>query len=238
VADPGQLAGALRDRMKGAAGTPWLARWRHAESRAQAAIDDVLAQHLTLTEPAVARAVVAGVPDGGSLVVSSSMPVRDVEWYGAPRAGLTVHCNRGANGIDGVTSTAIGVALASPGHTALLTGDIAFAHDSSALVALRHRGVDLTIVVVDNDGGGIFSFLPQAQRLSRDRFELLFGTPHGTDVLALAAAHGLDAEEVTHANGLRGALSAGGTRVVRVPTDREQNVKVHDEIHAAVNAAL
>jgi 2-succinyl-5-enolpyruvyl-6-hydroxy-3-cyclohexene-1-carboxylate synthase len=238
VADPGHLAAALRDRLKGAAGTPWLARWRRAESRAQAAIDDVLAQHLTLTEPAVARTVVAAVPEGGSLVMSSSMPVRDVEWYGAPRRSLAVHCNRGANGIDGVTSTAIGVALASRGRTALLTGDIAFAHDSSALVALRHRGADLTIVVVDNDGGGIFSFLPQAQALSRERFELLFGTPHGTDVLALAAAHGLDAEDVTHASALRGALAASGTRVVRVPTDREQNVKVHDELHAAVRAVL
>src|SRR5690606_18464493 len=100
------------------------------------------------------------------------------------RTDITVHANRGANGIDGVVSTAVGVA-ATGVPTSVLVGDLAFVHDSTALVALAARGVDLTIVVVDNDGGGIFSFLPQASQLPSERFEQLFGTPHGTDCVAL-----------------------------------------------------
>ncbi len=144
----------------------------------------------------MARALVAALPDGSTLVSSSSMPVRDVEWYSAPRAGVRHLANRGANGIDGVVSTAVGVALATGGPTALLIGDIALLHDTNGLLGLRARDADLTVVVVDNDGGGIFSFLPQAASVERTRFEQLFGTPHGVDPLALAAAHGLSTAEV------------------------------------------
>ena len=183
------------------------------------------------TEPWLARSLVAGVPDGVTLVVSSSMPVRDVEWYGAPRQGLRVLANRGANGIDGVTSTAIGVALTGA-PTVVLVGDVAFVHDASALVALADRPVDLCVVVVDNRGGGIFEFLPQAAQLPRERFELLFGTPHGTDLEALAVAHGLRVLP------LPVALTEPGVRVAVVSTDRRHNVAVHDAVHAAVGAAV
>jgi 2-succinyl-5-enolpyruvyl-6-hydroxy-3-cyclohexene-1-carboxylate synthase len=114
-------------------------------------------------------------------------------------------------------------------------------HDSSALVGLAARGVELTMVVVDNDGGGIFSFLPQATALSHERYEQLFGTPHGTDVLALAAAHGLPVDDVASIDDLHRHLEAsgpGGTRVVRIGTDRVANVGVHEELHRAVAAAL
>ena len=182
------------------------------------------------------------IRDRAQLVVSSSMPVRDVEWYGAARADITVHSNRGANGIDGVIATAIGIALATRLPTVLLIGDIAFVHDSSALVGLQRRGLDLTIVVVDNDGGGIFSFLPQATALAHERYEQLFGTPHGTDVLALAAAHGLPAEEVATIDDLHRRLAASDepriTQVLRIGTDRAANVLVHEELHRAVAAAL
>ena len=189
----------------------------------------------------MARALTEALPPGAQLVVSSSMPVRDVEWYGGARADITVLANRGANGIDGVIATAIGIALATRLPTALLIGDIAFLHDSSALVGLAARGVDLTIVVVDNDGGGIFSFLPQATALPHERYEQLFGTPHGADVVALAAAHGLPAEEVASIDDLHRHLEAGGrstgqgrTRVFRIGTDRAANVRVHEELHRAV----
>jgi 2-succinyl-5-enolpyruvyl-6-hydroxy-3-cyclohexene-1-carboxylate synthase len=228
--DVGALAG-----LTGARGTPWAARWRHGDTRAQAAIEAVLAERADLTEPGVARAIAVALPADVELVVASSMPVRDLEWFGGPRA--RAHANRGANGIDGVVSTALGRALGGR-PVAVLAGDIAFAHDSNALIALPRRGVDLRIVVVDNDGGGIFSFLPQATSLSPERFELLFGTPHGTDVVALAAAHGIPASTVTTPRDLTDRVGEPGPWLVRVQTDRAENVRVHDELNAAVVAAL
>ena len=239
VASPTELCRALAARVRGASGTPWLARWRHAEERAQAALAAGTATDLT--EPAVARTLAAALPDGAALVVSSSMPVRDVEWYAAPRDGLTVHANRGANGIDGVVSTAVGIALADPARpVALLLGDLAFLHDANGLLALRSRAVNLTIVVVDNGGGGIFSFLPQRTALPPERFEQLFGTPAGTDPLDVARAHGLDACEITTLPDLRATLSSckPGARVLVVRTDRDANVAAHDALNRAVTAAL
>jgi 2-succinyl-5-enolpyruvyl-6-hydroxy-3-cyclohexene-1-carboxylate synthase len=241
VADPGQVCAELATRVRGATGTPWASRWARAEQRAQAAIDDVLTAHPEPTEPFVARATLAALPDGATLVVSSSMPVRDVEWFGAPRRGVRVLANRGANGIDGVVSTAAGVALAG-GPTALLVGDIALLHDTNGLLGLADRGVDLMIVCVDNRGGGIFSFLPQARAVPTERFEQLFGTPHDVDLVALAAAHGVGTEVVDVAADIGPAvtksIAAGGTRLVLVRTDRAANVAVHDELNTAVAAAL
>ena len=122
--------------------------------------------------------------------------------------------------------------------TVLLIGDVAFCHDQSSLTALAARGVRLTIVVVDNDGGGIFSFLPQATSLPTDRFEQLFGTPHGTDVLAVARAHGLGAADVATADELRAAIGDPDVQVVRVVSDRSRNVADHDRLYRAVADAL
>lgn len=221
--------------LNGAPGTTWLARWRHANDRAEAVFDRLSADG-RLTEPAVARLVAVAARQHGSFVVSSSMPIRDVEWFGGRAA--TAHANRGANGIDGVMSTAIGTALESCSPTTVLIGDIAFVHDSNALVGLGGRNVDLRVVVVDNGGGGIFSFLPQAGTLSADRFEQLFGTPHGTDIAALAAAHGLRVSTVDTAPSLVAALSEPGPSLIRVVTDRKENVAEHQRWHAAVAAAL
>ena len=183
----------------------------------------------------MSRTVAGWLPAEAELVVSSSMPVRDLEWFGGRVA--RAHSNRGANGIDGVVSTAVGRAL-SGRTTAVLIGDIAFVHDSNALAALPTRGADLRIVVVDNAGGGIFSFLPQATALAPDRFEQLFGTPHGTDVEGLARAHGLTARTVTTEAELRAALDEPGPSVVRVVSDRAANVAEHARLNAAVAAAL
>jgi len=217
----------------------WMQRWRSADDAAETAI--AADEHGGgPTEPGIARAVVAAVPDGGSLVVSSSMPVRDVEWYAAPRHGLVVHANRGANGIDGVISTAVGVALAG-GPTALLIGDVAFLHDTNGLLGVDRRGIDLCIVVVDNDGGGIFSFLPQASTLEPAAFEELFGTPHGVDLGALAHAHGLPvldaADDAAVGVAVAAALATGGVHVVRVRTSRAGNVIDHERVNAAALAA-
>src|SRR5207245_5640379 len=132
------------------------------------------------TEPGIARALVDCMPEESTLVVSSSMPVRDVEWFARPRRGVRVLANRGANGIDGVVSTVLGAAASRPETpTAGLLGDLALLHDAGGLLGAAVRGLNCVMVVVDNDGGGIFSFLPQAAALPDDEFERLFATPHG-----------------------------------------------------------
>lgn len=222
--------------------TEWARDWAEAESAARSAIDGLLGPggDLEWTEPAVAAAALAAVPAGGTLVVSSSMPVRDVEWYGQPRPDVRVLSNRGANGIDGVISTAIGSALARPRQSVVaLLGDLAFAYDAGALLWAAQRQVDLRLVVVDNDGGGIFSFLPQAAALPEPRFERYWGTPHRIDLVALAAAYGVPAERVVDRAGLDRFLAGPGSgiRVAVVASDRRANVSAHDRIHAAVAEA-
>jgi 2-succinyl-5-enolpyruvyl-6-hydroxy-3-cyclohexene-1-carboxylate synthase len=166
------------------------------------------------------------------------MPVRDVEWFGSPRSDVTVHANRGANGIDGVIATSIGVAIGSGAPTVVLLGDIAFCHDMSSLTALAARQLDLSIVVVDNDGGAIFSFLPQATTLPVDVFEQVFGTPHGTDVVEVARALGLRAYVAETTEVLAAAFDEPDTCVVRVISNRKDNVDAHAQLNAAVVAAL
>jgi 2-succinyl-5-enolpyruvyl-6-hydroxy-3-cyclohexene-1-carboxylate synthase len=230
---PSTVCNELTPLVSGASASSWLTEWLAADLRAQDAIVEGLDG--SLSEPAVAR-VLSGVD--AHLVVSSSMPVRDVEWFGQAGVRTAVHSNRGANGIDGVIATGIGVALATGEPTIVYLGDVAFCHDQSSLTALSGRGLPLTIVVTDNDGGGIFSFLPQAGALPHERFEQLFGTPHGTDLLALAAAHGLNGVTVTTAAELGVAVANPAVAVVRVATDRIENVRVHDQLNAAVAQAL
>ena len=218
----------------------WLGLWRAADDAAERVMAEVLAENAIATEPGTARSVVASIPDGGSLVVSSSMPVRDVEWYSPARDGLCVFSNRGANGIDGVVSTAVGVALAGR-PTALLIGDVAFLHDINGLLGADRRNIDLCIVVIDNDGGGIFSFLPQAQALAADDFETLFGTPHGVDLAALAHAHGLPvleaADDAAVGLAVAATLAIGGVHVVIIRTERGANVVAHDRLNGLALAA-
>lgn len=219
----------------------WMEAWTEAESIARSAIERVVTTHSEVTEPGAAIDVAAMLSDGGVLVASSSMPVRDLEWFAPARDGLRMMANRGANGIDGVVSTAVGAALGGA-PTALLIGDVAFLHDSNGLLGLMKRDVNLVVVVIDNDGGGIFSFLPQRDLLDDSRFEQLFGTPHGVDLRALAAAHGVPSDLVTTRTGfqaaLAGALTRGGPRLVVVRTTRSSNVDVHAEINDAVASAL
>ncbi len=201
-----------------------LTRWTKADNAAQAAIAAELPAD---SEPAIAQAAVEAPPAGGALVVASSMPVRDVEWYGPNRNDIDVISNRGANGIDGTIATAIGVALTGK-PTVCLVGDVAFLHDSTSLVALAQRSLDLTIVVNDNDGGAIFSFLPQHSILGEERYEQLFGTPHGTDLAALVAAHGITVETWPT------DLTPQGVRVVITTSNRAENLELHNRLVAAV----
>jgi len=231
--EPGFIAG-LISTMSGTrrADEAWINSWTASDQLAADVLSDALAARADLTEVDVARQTVAAVPAGGALVVSSSMPVRDVEWFGPQRNDIMVIANRGANGIDGIVSTAIGVALTGT-PTICLIGDVAFLHDSSSLTALSTRPIDLTLVVINNDGGGIFSFLPQHELLAVDEYEALFGTPHGTDIAALVGAHGLPAH-----NFAGSSLDPNGVQVAIATTERESNLRVHEELNAAVAAAL
>jgi 2-succinyl-5-enolpyruvyl-6-hydroxy-3-cyclohexene-1-carboxylate synthase len=220
--------------------TAWLDAWQRAEARARTALDELLDDWEDPFEGRVARDLVAALPDGSTLVVASSMPVRDVESFTAPRGGVRFIANRGVNGIDGFVSTALGVAATSPAPVVALLGDLCFLHDSNGLLGATERGLDGTLVVVDNDGGGIFSFLPQAEE--PEHFETLFGTPHGIDLAGLAAVHGIPCVEVEKAGALvpavRASITAGGVRIVLVRTTRADNVARHREAWAAVGASL
>ncbi|HEY6761938.1 MAG TPA: 2-succinyl-5-enolpyruvyl-6-hydroxy-3-cyclohexene-1-carboxylic-acid synthase [Baekduia sp.] len=216
----------------------WLGRWRDADARAAAAIDATLAG---LDEPSIARALATATPAGATVVVAASMPIRDVETFWpvrdpAPRA----IANRGANGIDGTISTAYGVAAAVGSPTYLLIGDVALAHDVGALLAGARLGVPLTIVVVDNDGGGIFDFLPVGEA-GGAAYEEHVLTPTGISVERAAALYGARYVAVDSLEGLRGALAeppAAGTTVLHARTVRAENVALHRRVWAAVRDAI
>jgi len=236
---------------------PWLDEWRSVESAAQAVIGQILgvlpgaangraARSAGWTEPGLARRLFADLPSGVTLVSSSSMPIRDLEAFGAPRVDPPcVLANRGANGIDGVVSTALGVAMAT-GPTVALVGDLAFFHDVSALVRGVETDPPCTVVVADNRGGGIFSFLPQAASLDATTFEALFGTPQTPDVAGVATGFGLPVEEIGPDDGpqalgeaLHRRVAGGGLAVIRVRLpDRSANVAIHAEINQAVVRAV
>lgn len=241
-ADPEPLLDDLARALNGGGDDGWAEGWQEAERAARRAVDDTLERSEDPTEPRAARDLARVLPDGSTLVVASSMPVRDLEAFAEPRAGVRYLANRGVNGIDGVVSTTLGVAAAAPGPTVALVGDLCFLHDVAALVTAPPRGIDTTFVVVDNGGGGIFSFLPYAGRVPDADFESVLATPPGVDLAALVTGAGIHLEDVEKASALGaavlGALDAGGLQVVRVRSDRAENVERHEELWRAVAGAL
>ena len=243
-ADPEAWLAAARRVPRPAPSPGWLEGWQDAERVAQGAVDAALGGDC-FSEPLVARRLFAEVPAGTTVVVSSSMPVRDLEWFCLPRpAPPKVLANRGANGIDGVCSTALGAAAAAAGPVLALVGDLAFFHDLSSLVApCGAQRMPCTIVVVDNGGGGIFEFLEQADAVDRARFERLFATPQAPDVVRAAAGLGHRTADVATLSELEEAVRAAcrgeGVTVVRARVvSRQENVAVHGRVHAAVGDAL
>lgn len=238
----------------GAAGHQPPAGWARAWCEADRAADRALLDWLATVEgrdesfeglPFVALADV--LPDGALLWAGNSMPVRDLDgWFPSTGRAIRPLSNRGANGIDGVVSTALGAAAAGVGPVALVVGDVSFLHDLNALVAARLHGLSATIVLVDNDGGGIFSFLPQATTEAPDiglpaHYEELFGTPHGVDVGPIVAALGGEYRVVgpsTIRAALADSVASPGVQVLAFRTDRARNVELHREAAAAVAGAI
>jgi 2-succinyl-5-enolpyruvyl-6-hydroxy-3-cyclohexene-1-carboxylate synthase len=194
-----------------------------------------------LDEPWIARAVVSALPDHATLVLGNSMPIRDADLFAPGDRPGRVIVNRGASGIDGLVSTAVGAAL-SGRPTTLLVGDLSLLHDLGGLANVRSTGADLNIVVVNNDGGGIFHFLPVAEAPgARDGFERFFGTPHGLSFEAAAAMFGLRytrvADRASATRAIAG-LSAHAPQLIECVTDRRTNVEAHRRVREQVALGL
>ncbi len=253
-ADAAATAIALADELAGgriaALADDWARAWTDADETADRALSAWLAAVESRGEPfeGLPFAVLGETAADGALVwAGNSMPVRDLDaWLPSGPRATRPHSNRGANGIDGVVSTALGAAAADLGPVTLVVGDVSFLHDLNALVAARLHGLSATIVLIENDGGGIFSFLPQATTDAPevglpDHYEELFGTPHGIEVGPIVTALGGEYLSVGPAE-LREALSASfmgpGVRVLGFRTDRARNVELHRAAAAAVEKAL
>ncbi len=217
---------------------PWQAAWVEAGRQAAAAIEAEVEALEEPTEPGAHAALARLYADGDLVYTASSMPIRDQEAF-VPSAATQVRflCNRGANGIDGLISSGIGAAAASGRPTWIVTGDLGLHHDMNGLAAVRHASSPVRIVVLNNDGGGIFEFLPQAAQLDRDEFEALLGTPMGLDPARIAAVYGLPHARVERLDGLADAAGQG-TAMIEVPVDRRRNVELHRRIAERVGEAL
>jgi 2-succinyl-5-enolpyruvyl-6-hydroxy-3-cyclohexene-1-carboxylate synthase len=224
--------------LTGRAGDEWLPGWRAAGQLVADAIDRVLDASDELTEPRAARDLAAALPNGAALVVASSMPIRDLDLTMRPRSGLMIVANRGVSGIDGFVSTAQGFASASGAVTWALAGDLSLLHDANGLAA--DPPADVTYVVLNNNGGGIFSLLPQADSVAPEMFERLFGTPHHVNVEALADAYGVNYTRAATANELaqETAKQPKGLTIVEVTTDRAANASLHERLRQAAGAAV
>jgi 2-succinyl-5-enolpyruvyl-6-hydroxy-3-cyclohexene-1-carboxylate synthase len=232
--EPAMLLPALAESLPADVDADFAAGWLRAEATARAAIDAVLDADVAC-EARIARDAAEAVPDGGTLLAASSLPVRAIEWAMAARSGLRVLANRGANGIDGFVSTAFGIARASAGPVVALCGDLCFLHDTNGLLG-GDTSPPVTFVVVDNDGGGIFEYLPQR---ALPEFEPLFATPQTADVVDVARAHGVAAERVELAALPKlVAEVSDGPRVVVIDVDRQTAREQHGRLWTTVASLL
>jgi 2-succinyl-5-enolpyruvyl-6-hydroxy-3-cyclohexene-1-carboxylate synthase len=216
----------------------WQRLWRRAATAAAGAIDAELSGRDEPTEPGLAVALGSLYADGELVYTASSMPIRDQEAFleGGPASVLFL-ANRGANGIDGVVSSGVGAALTSGRPTWILLGDLALHHDSNGLAALGDVSTPVRLVVPNNDGGGIFEFLPQAGQVAREEFEAIFGTPLGLDLAKLAALHGIAHHRIERLADLR-SLPRDRHLLAEVPVDRRANVAVHRALWESAAQAI
>lgn len=205
----------------------WLAQWQEMSHLTASALSTIP----EWSEPSIARHVASIIPDGVSVYVGSSRPVRDIEAFAKPRFALEVFANRGLAGIDGNISTSLGIASQRKSTISIL-GDLAFLHDITGLIGASD--IDLRIVVINNDGGGIFSTLPQADVVG---FEKIFGTPHGKDLLAIAAAMGIPSVRVNNLTDLAERLLMpirGLSVVVAEVPSRKENAQAIKDIYSSI----
>ncbi|MEP7286799.1 MAG: 2-succinyl-5-enolpyruvyl-6-hydroxy-3-cyclohexene-1-carboxylic-acid synthase [Chloroflexota bacterium] len=231
-----QLGGHSRE-----AGSPWLWEWTETERHVRTAIDTHLLTNTELFEGSVFPELSKLMPNGTTLYTSSSMPVRDLDtFFPVSEYAIRFLANRGANGIDGVVSSALGASAVCNGPLVLVIGDIAFYHDMNGLMAAKLHHLNATIILINNDGGGIFSFLPQAAY--PEHFEQLYGTPHGLDFRHTAELYGAHYTLATDWHEFRNAVSKGvaatGLKIIEIQTNRAQNVKQHRAIWQVVSTVL
>ena len=220
----------------------WRTRWQDADRAARAAIADVLQAEPRFLAPQLAQSLWALLPHGAALYAGNSMAIREVDSFAGPRAAeLRLLANRGVNGIDGQVSSALGAATAHGRPTVLWCGDLTALHDVSGLLAGRLHGGNLTIVVSNDDGGGIFEYLSVARTVPREVFESLFAVSHGLDLCQIARGFGWQASRAASAVEFEVALSRaleGGLHLIEVPMDRAANTAFHATINAAVRDRL
>jgi 2-succinyl-5-enolpyruvyl-6-hydroxy-3-cyclohexene-1-carboxylate synthase len=235
-ADPTELAAGWAARL--GEDRPPPAMWLEAERAAREAIESEFTEPGEITEPALQLALGAAYADGELVYTASSMPIRDQESFlPSTSTDATFLCNRGANGIDGLISSGIGAAHATGRPTTILTGDLGLLHDLGGLAALRDVSTPVRIVVIDNDGGGIFHFLPQQQALENAEFETLLGTPRGIDAAKAAALLDLPHCRLESLDDLPEALAIG-TGLIEVKTERQANLALHRRLAERVAAAI
>lgn len=237
--DAGEACRAITAAVAGRA-TPdaaWAPAWMEADSAACEFHDREASK--SSFEGALASALVAALPAGSALFVSNSLPIRDVDRFAPARSGLTVFANRGASGIDGILHTALGVSYGLGRKVTLLVGDLAFLHDMNALVTMGRLGLALDVVLVENDGGGLFEFLPVS---ASEGFTELFVTPHGVDVAGVARALGVAHQRFTDVPSLVRAYRAGGTvpgpRILEFQSDRHENVRRRRDVERILHERL
>ncbi|MFC6755435.1 MULTISPECIES: 2-succinyl-5-enolpyruvyl-6-hydroxy-3-cyclohexene-1-carboxylic-acid synthase [Haloarcula] len=238
VGDPDGVGSAVAERVEGPGDAAWADRFRRAEQAHWDTVTDALEG--TYWEGGVLADVTRLAPDPATLFVSNSMPVRDLDRFGEPRtADHTVLGNRGASGIDGITSTALGAGSATEDPLVLVTGDLAYYHDMNGLLALARCGVDATIVLVDNDGGGIFHMLPIKDH---DTFESQFKTPHGLDFGPTGELYGLAFERLESRGAFVDAfdrsVASDGTQVLSVAFDAADSHARRDALQDRLVDAL
>lgn len=222
----------------------YLRIWIEASETVDGLVEDFIGWKAPVSEIGVARMTSRLLMKGHCLFLSNSMPVREVDMYGTPDGHpIEVGGNRGASGIDGVIASACGFALASERTTALLIGDLAFLHDLNSLALVKNLDQPLIIVVINNDGGGIFSFLPIAGcKAAADIFEPFFGTPHGLMFPGIAGTFGLEyaaPQTMEEFAGIFGdAVKEGKTMLIEVKTDRKDNIRQHRKLQKRIKIEI